>query len=475
MSKSPSILLIHPSCFHTPPTMERVDIKMSIFWLAAYLRRQFPVTVADFEIEIGRPDTPIQRKRYERLVREYLTTHEFDILAISCWTSLSYLATMTVARICRELYPDKLIVGGGYHATARPREFVTAERLFDYVVCLEGEFALTEIANNIAAGRPSETKIIRGATVKAENLIPYDFDMIVDYLRLHNVPDGNTLKIYMSRGCPFGCSFCMEPAKERIWRAFPPAQAVDILCEAVERFRPPLVGIADACFGMRPAWRREFLKLLAERKPQFPMIIETRAEYLDEEDIIYLTQLDIEVQFGIESCSPDMLRIMQKTKQPEKYLQRFSEISRRLDEHHVTHRANLIFNHPGETAKTVQETFAFMHQQLDRDNSHLIWIPNGYMHFPGCDVDINRRVYEEQYGAKFNCGEWWKEEADPILLSQRVIPSRDLDGPKLDLWSELWAVFQPLMGKALALKPFLYAAKRYYPGWQSDTRFKNSA
>lgn len=475
MKKSPSILLVHPSCFCVPISMERVDIKMSIFWLAAYLARYYPVSVADFEIEIGRPDTGVQMKRYERHVRNYLSTHEFDILAISCWTSLSYLATMKVARICRELYPDKLIVVGGYHPTARPQEFVTAERLFDYVVCLEGEFALKDIADNFNHGRPPETKIIKGATVTAEDLIPYDFNMIADYLRRQNVPPGNTLKIYLSRGCPFGCSFCMEPAKERIWRAFAPAQAVDILCEAVKRFAPPLVGIADACFGMRPGWRKEFFRVLVERKPQFPMIIETRAEYLDEEDITYLTQLNIEVQFGIESCSPEMLLIMQKTRRPEKYLQRFSDISRRLSEHHVTHRANLIFNHPGETAKTVRETFAFMHQQLQQKNSYLIWIPNGYMHFPGCDVDINRKVYEERYGAKFNCGEWWKEEADPILLSQRVIPSRDLDGPKLDLWSEMWEVFQPLMGQALALKPFLYAANRYYPGWQSDTRFKNSA
>lgn len=74
--------------------MERVEIKTSQLWLASYLDQYYPVTYADFEIEIGRPNTPTQIKRFRRKVRSYLEEQAFDILAISCWTSLSYRATL---------------------------------------------------------------------------------------------------------------------------------------------------------------------------------------------------------------------------------------------------------------------------------------------------------------------------------------------------------------------------------------------
>ena len=110
----------------------------------------------------------------------------------------------------------------------------------------------------------------------------------------------------------------------------------------------------------------------------------------------------------------------------------------------MTHRANLIFNHPGETRRSLEETFAFMDRELAQKDSHLIWIPNQYMHFPGCDVDINQKSYEDRFGSKFMCGEWWKEEGNPVLRSQQVIPSRELDGADRDLWSSMWATRQPV-------------------------------
>ena len=86
---SPKILFVSPSCFYFPEWMDRVEIKSSQLLLASYINQFFPTEYADFEISIGRPNTAIQIKRYERLVREFLANQEFDILAISCWTSLS--------------------------------------------------------------------------------------------------------------------------------------------------------------------------------------------------------------------------------------------------------------------------------------------------------------------------------------------------------------------------------------------------
>lgn len=473
---SPSILLVYPSCFNYPENMERLDIKTSQLWLASYLNRHYPVTYADFEIEIGRPDSSVQIKRFIRRVKQYLSDQSFDILAISCWASHSYLASLAVARTCRELYPDKVIAVGGYHPTARPNEFLTEDQLFDYVITREGEIALKEIADGFSqVGRPPETRMIIGPTVSGDEFVDYDWDMMASFHARafdERIPTGY---IYLSRGCPFGCSFCMEPAKDRSWRAFPPEKAVDILFEFRERFDLYSIGISDACFGMRRGWRREFLRHLVDRDPDFWVVFETRPEYLTEEDIRQLSGLKVELQFGIESASPEMLRLMHKTPRPERFLQRFADLSATLNDHGVLHRANMIFNHPGETRKTLNETFAYIDSLLERNDSYLMWANAGYMHFPGCELDNNRSYYEETFGSRFISGDWWKrEDGNLSQLCQQFIPSRDLDGDHVKLWEAMMAERDTRMRGTLSPTAFKFAAYKYFLDWQDDYRYQNA-
>lgn len=472
--RSPSILLVYPSCFHYPTDMERVEIKASQLWLASFLDQYYPVTYADFELEIGRPNTDTQIRRFRRKVRSFLEEHPFDILAISCWTSLSYKATLETARICRDLYPDKIIVVGGYHPSARPEEFVTEDTAIDYIITREGELALKEIADNYGSvRRPDKTRIIAGPMVTEDHFVSYNWDLIEAFYR-RNFPEGIvTTCIYLSRGCPFGCSFCMEPSKERRWRAFTPKEAVDELFEAVRRFDLYSIGIADACFGMRRTWRKEFLRQLVESRPEFWVVFETRPEYIDADDIKLLANIKLEIQFGIESGSPEILQLMKKTRQPDKFLRRFSEVSRLLSEHKILHRANMIFNHPGETRKTLEETFSFMDRELEMDNSYLMWATHGFMHFPGCDIDRNRAYYEKTFGARFECGDWWKHDEDQYDGSMVFIPSSDLDGERAKLWEEMMAARDARMRDSLAPQAFRFAAQKYYFDWQNDYRFPN--
>lgn len=455
--------------------MERVEIKTSQLLLASYLAQFFTVEYADFETTIGRPNSSIQIKRYERNVREFLSKREFDILAISCWTSLSYQATLATSRICRELYPNKLIVVGGYHPTARPNEFNSSERLFDYVVHGEGELALKKIAKDFQPGiRPKETVMIQAPLFTEEHFVPYNWDLVERFVADNFSHGIGIAYIYLSRGCPFDCSFCMEPVKERKWRGFSPQDAFSHLMTAVEKWNARSVGIADACFGMRPRWRKEFLRLLAESERPFWIALETRPEYLDEEDIKLLSRLQIEVQLGVESCSPEMILIMRKSRQPLKFLQKFQETSHLLSQYGVLHRANLIFNHPGETHKTLNETLAFIDKELENRNTTLFWASHGYMHFPGSDVDTNRALYEQRYGARFLAPEWWKEDKDQYVNSMQVIPSKDLEHDYTDLWQSLLTRREESMKDSLSPEAFSFAARKHFLHWQNDPRYRQT-
>jgi radical SAM superfamily enzyme YgiQ (UPF0313 family) len=473
MSTKPSILLAYPSSFYCSIGIDDVDVKTSLLVLGSYLADFFPITYMDFEIAVGRPNSAIQIKRFERKIREYFSEHNFDILGLSCWTSMSYKATMLVARVFRELYHDKLIVVGGYHPTAKPEDFRTGDQLFDYIVSGEGELALRQIAERYAAhGRPHETTLVRGTTAGIEQFVPYNWALVDPFLKAH-FPNGlPKVYVYLSRGCPFDCSFCMESLKDRRWRSLSPRQAIDQIQEAVEKYHSRIVGIADACFGMRPGWRKEFLKLLAAERPSYLTIFETRPEYLDEEDIDVLANLQVEVQFGIESCSHQILCLMRKTKQPEKYLQRFARLSKLLSERRILHRANMIFNHPGETSETLTETFGVIDRMLELRESYLIWICRPYMHYPGCELDRNRTHYEQTYGSQFLSPEWWREDRDQYEASLESLPSSDLTGDRQHLWGQMLSQREQRFKLGLAGEAFKYAAEKYFPEWLNDPRYR---
>jgi radical SAM superfamily enzyme YgiQ (UPF0313 family) len=473
MPPTPSILVAYPSAFCLPSPIDVVEIKTPQLLLASYLAQFFPVAYADFELMIGRPNSAAHVRRFERRVREFLADHPVDILALSCWSSVSYRATLTTARIFRELYPDHLVVAGGYHPSARPEDFRVPGNLIDYVVCGEGELALQEIAEGFAArGRPAQTTIVKAPTFPPERFVPCNWDL-VDSLVEEYLPNGVTnIYLYLSRGCPFSCSFCMEPLKGRGWRAPSADLSIGELRTAIDRFRPGAVAIADACFGLQPAWRKEFLRRLAAASPSCWLILETRPECIDEEDIELLSALKVEVQFGIESCSPRILRLMNKTRQPERFLARFRELSAALSRQGVLHRANLIFNHPGETRETLRETFGFMDSMLTGEHSCLIWGGHGYMHFPGCELDHNRAYYEREFGSRFARPEWWREEFVRFEDALDAEPSSDLSDGDTRLWERMLKDRDQRLRSALGSAAFSFAAWKYFPEWQNDPRYQ---
>jgi radical SAM superfamily enzyme YgiQ (UPF0313 family) len=443
--------------------------------LASYLAQFYPIVYADFEISIGTPNSPSQIRRFERKVREYFADQECDILAISCWTSLSFQSTMVVARIFREMYPDRLIVVGGYHPTAVPDDFLSPDNLIDYVIGGEGEHALKEIAEAYTiSGRPDKTTIVKSPPFGLDSFVGYNWEIVDNFARTH-LPDGvPSLFMYVSRGCPFACSFCMEPLKDRTWRAFSPEKSIEEVVYAVKRFGAGAVAISDACFGMRSAWRKEFLRRLVDLNPDFWVVVETRPEYLDEEDVKLLSQLRIEIQLGIESCSTDMLCLMKKTRVPDKFLNRFRETSHMLSDYGVLHRANLIMNYPGETRQTLDETFGFIDSELRRENTYLMWALARYMHFPGCELYSHMSRYERDYGSQFLCDEWWKKPEDQYDNTVNTVPSADLAGENVDRWRTMFQSRHEAMKATLAPDAFSFAASKYFPEWKNDPRYSQS-
>ncbi|MEP0827094.1 MAG: B12-binding domain-containing radical SAM protein [bacterium] len=468
----PRILFVYPSSFFISPLMPVEEIKSPLLGLASFVSRRYDVEYTDFEILYGRPDSAIKVRRFERKVAEHLSQTDFDILAISCWTSVSYLATMSVARVARQVKPEALIVVGGYHPTALPSDFLTDDNLFDYIVQGEGEYGMLDIAAKYSDGlRPEKSKTCQSPPLRAEDIIDYDWSLVDNLINTNFSGRVGTVNLFLSRGCPFRCSFCMEPLKPSAWRVLSPELAIAQIKNAIEHYSPAAVGVGDACFGVRSGWRKEFISRLVELNPPCWILFETRPDYIDDDDIRKLSRLKIEIQFGVESCSPKILRLMNKTKHPEDFLTSFLETSRALSENGIVHGGNIIFNHPGETKATLNETFSFIDAQLARGQSYLIWTCHGYMHFPGSEIYQNQGRYEKEFGAKFP-GKWWLEEADPFVSSRQVVPSSELGGDETELWRKMYREREQKFKDGLTDIAFRIAAQSYYPGWSKDRRYQ---
>ena len=132
-------------------------------------------------------------------------------------------------------------------------------------------------------------------------------------------------EIYLSRGCPFDCAFCMERAKRDVsWRAFEPERAVEEIhrLDAFLDLSRWTLFVADALFGMKSAWRKAFLEGLARRPCRARKVwLLIRVDLVDREDIELMARANVSPGFGLESGDPEHLKRIRKAGKLDGYLE----------------------------------------------------------------------------------------------------------------------------------------------------------
>lgn len=355
----------------------------------------------------------------------------YDVIGFSLYASYDWLKVQALATIARRAWPDALICAGGYHASARPAEVLGDATTFDVVVVGEGEKPLVELVRSVAGGAP-----IRGRILGPDPILDLDAELpetdwsYLDRYRPHARALASQAQLYLSRGCPFDCAFCMERAKREVsWRAFSVERAV---AEA-ERLDDWLdlstwtLYVADALFGMRGGWRKAFLERLAAsplRATKLWLLI--RVDMVDEEDLRLFGAANCGLGFGLESGDPRMLATARKAGRLETYLERMREVAVRARELDVPWGANVICGHPGETEASMRTSAAYLKELfLDPRGTTGFLSVDPFRFYPGSPIDAERADYERVHGAVFHRPEWW-HDGDPELLSEWIDPSREL-------------------------------------------------
>ena len=447
-SRPRRVLLLHPGSLYGGDWAQIRIAKPSLVSLFSYLQYSgVPVEVLDLQVELGNPKVDAVEE-YLRRAEELLGQREFDLLAVSCWSSLEYLASVELAGRVRAAEPSVPIVVGGYHPTALPDDFLGTAAPFDVVVRGEGELALVELAKSPSLVAGGRQHVVDGAP------LPLD-EPIVDF---EGYPYESAalqgIDLYLSRGCPYRCAFCMEGAKGSAWRAYPVDKAV-ALVRRTAALKPRGIILNDACFACRAPWRRAFLKALAEARIDAVYWAQTRADRLAVVDLDLLRPFEVFLQFGVETMSPTMAAIMRKGPDGARYVRLVDETLQAVNDRGLLAKIYLVFNHPGETRETAAETVEWVERFVDsHDHLSLVFNAQSYAFFPGSEVALRRRHFETTYGARVAHPEWWREAGNHHQLAIDIRGSVEMESgtPAVAQVKTLFRRSQPKMSAATQLR-----------------------
>lgn len=354
----------------------------------------------------------------------------YDIIAFGCYSSFDYLKCLTMAELARQLWPNAVIVAGGYHVSARPDDIVFDGSPFDVAIVGEGEHALVKIIESVEGGAPIRAKILASDPVHdLDELPPSDWSLLARYRGVASRV-ASQAQVYLSRGCPFDCAFCMERAKREVsWRGLSIDRAVDEVkrLHAFLDLRGWTVYFADALFGMKTSWRRAFLeRLIQEDLPVEKFWLLIRVDLVQDEDLELFQRANCGLGFGLESGDPTLLATIRKAGKLDDYLERMSHVSARAREIDLPWGANVICGHPGETEATMRTSAKYLRELfLDPRGVTGFLSVDPFRLYPGSPIDSERAAWTARFGTRFHRPMWW-HDGDQEFLAEWVDPSGEL-------------------------------------------------
>ena len=421
MSAAPRVLLVWPGC--EGPASGNFGVPQLVL-LATYARQ---VTGAHIEIR----DLAMERLAFGPIDPAALFDG-YDVIAFSVYSSFDLLKCEALASFARERAPDAVIVAGGYHASARPTDLIYDGSAFDVCVVGEGEHALVKIIESVAGGAPLRQTILASDPVHDLSSLPASDWSLLSRYRSVAREHASQAQVYLSRGCPFDCAFCMERAKREVsWRALPVERAVEEIVSLHEflDLSTWTLYIADALFGMKKSWRRELLEALARAGvPVKKLWLLIRVDLVDDEDLRLFGDANCGLGFGLESGDPALLATIRKAGKLDTYLERMKELVAWTRERDVPWGANIIVGHPGETRESMHTSARYMRELFLDDPRGVTGFlsVDPFRLYPGSPIDTERGAWEARFGTRFHRTEWW-QDGDQEFLSEWVDPSEDLD------------------------------------------------
>lgn len=240
-----------------------------------------------------------------------------DLIAFSTTTG-DFLFSCGLARYFKKRYPAPIIFGG-VHPTIEPEESI-AHPDVDMICVGEGEEALRELLDSLDSPRED----IRNLWFKSgDRIVKNPVRPLIEDLDSLPVVDRELFhyekllplrayegQIMVGRGCPYQCSYCINPVLQEIYRdrgRFVRHRSVDnVIGEAkglVERYSVKCLYFCDDVFVLNRKWLEEFCAAY-RREIGLPFRCQARPEMINAEVCRLLKDAGcFNMQMGIEAGS----------------------------------------------------------------------------------------------------------------------------------------------------------------------------
>jgi len=303
-----------------------------------------------------------------------------DVYGIQLYTPTAALGC-EIATFIKKTFPGKPVIGGGAHPTAVPEH--PDLKIFDTLVCGEGETAMPQIISALKLGNDLPPRI-QTEFIQELDKLPFPARDLIDMNAFHRKVDGDRcFGIIGSRGCCFKCAFC----DQSLFGSRVRYRSLDNIIDEIKQIQA-VYGVQHLEF-FDDMWTLHKKRLQEFTQKTNGMGLNYRCngrtDVLDEEVYRLLKASGCSmICFGIESGSQKMLDLMNKGTTVEKAYQAVA----------LAQKAGLIaagyfiLGFPGETVETIQATREFI-EKSDIDQAQCYT----FVPLPGTDIYRNPDKY----------------------------------------------------------------------------------
>lgn len=406
------------------------------------------------------------RKSLKGLLNDVYIRFPFDVVAISCYTSFSYLNTLEVVNMIKHfINPLCNIVVGGVHTTIIPDDFYPENipsyfnefypektTPIDYIVIDEGEIPFFHFIQNLLNKTLKKREDLgkrpiileRELLENLDDLPPLNLELFRKYASA--IEKLKHFHILFSRGCAFRCKFCNNSETyikgSRIIRHRSLENCIADLKTIINTdwLKIEHLFIADSIFCPKRSRKRKFFEELDKiyHNISFRIYVFERIETCSIDDLKAYKKYNMIPGFGLESCSKKLLFRMGKIngknaiqikKGIDNYLDKtinLIKISNKID---LPINFFYLLGMPGTDQESLNESWSFFFEKT-RDKEILMEKYKINLQFYKYSLFPGNTIYnkgEEMFGARYYYRDWWKIfDKNQAFYSLLFDPSKEL-------------------------------------------------
>jgi len=398
------VALVHPPFSLEDLTGETESMKsvmniippLGLAYVAAVLERAGHDVVI-YDCQLGITD--------EDLIK-LLRSYDPELVGISA-TTPTFPSALSVGGAVKQSFPDVIVVIGGVHVTALPRETMSFE-CFDIGVLGEGEETMEELVEHLEKNGTAGLDRVAGIIYKENgelklteprpfiqdlDSLPYPARHLLPPLSDYNPTPASYRRLPLAhlmttRGCPYHCTFCDRSIFGARYRARSVDNVMGEIEELIDKYGVQEIKFFDDTFTLDRKRVFEICREFKERGIDIGWSCLTRVDRISREMLTTMKEAGCwQVLFGLESGDPRMLSLLKKGTTVEQN-RRAVKLAHELG---LSVRADFIVGTPGETVESLERTLQFA-IGLNMDFAHF----NKFTPYPGTELyhNLTKEGYE---------------------------------------------------------------------------------